>query len=99
MEKYNYAYEMFEDMMEFAIEHGMTYYQYDLMHDAAQLQRVEDDDEVTTFLWVVKSNGCGTWLWNCYGSGLSEVPSIILGDAGAKAVIKYDGDGWTFNQL
>lgn len=95
MEKYNYAYEMFEDMMEFAIEHGMTSYQSDLMHDAVRLERTETFGDPEEFIWVVKSNGCGTWL---YRAG-SDVHDVIINDAGAKAVIKYDGDGWTFNQL
>ena len=94
MEKYNHAYQMFNDMMDFAIKYGMTSYQSDLMHDAVRLERAENLGEPEEFLWVVKSNGCGTWLWVCY----DEIPSIIADDMGAKVASKYDGSIWTFEQ-
>ena len=93
--KYNRAHEMFNDMMNFAISNGMTAYQSDLMHDAALLERTENSKMAITFLWVVKSNGCGTWMWDM---AVSEVPSIILNDTGAKVIIKYDGNSWTFDK-
>ena len=93
--KYNRAYEMFHDMMDFAIAHGMTSYQSDLMHDAVWLQKVEDEAEATTLLWIVKSNGCGTWMWDMAGG---VIPSTLLNDSGAKVEIIYDGTGWTFKE-
>lgn len=92
--KFDNAYEMFNDMMQFALDNGMTSYQSDLMHDAVQLNSVEVMGDPSEFLWLVKSNGCGTWLWNC----ASDIPSIVTSDTGAKAVIKYDGNRWTFDK-
>lgn len=93
--KYNHAHEMFCDMMEFAVAHGMTSYQSDLMHDAVWLQKVEDEAEATTLLWIVKSNGYGTWMWDMAGG---VIPSTLLNDSGAKVEITYDGTGWTFKE-
>lgn len=91
---YNRAYEMFNYMMQFALDNGMTSYQSDLMHDAAWLSEAEAIGNPVEFLWVVKSNGCGTWLWNCVG----DVPSMVTSDTGAKVIIKYDGNTWTFDK-
>ena len=93
--KYNRAYEMFNDMMEFAVAHGMTSYQSDLIHDAVWLQKVEDAKTPATLIWIVKSSGCGTWMWDMVGG---EIPSTLLDAAGAKVEITYDGTGWTFNE-
>lgn len=92
--KYNHAFEMFADMMQFALNNGMTSYQSDLMHDAVQLNNAEAMGDPVEFLWLVKSCGCGTWLWNCAG----DIPSIVTSDTGAKATIKYDGTYWTFDK-
>lgn len=92
--KYNYVYEMFNDMMNFALTNGMTSYQSDLMHDAVQLNEVEAIGDPVKFLWIVKSNGYGTWLWNC----ANDIPSVVSSNTGAKAVIEYDGDCWTFDK-
>lgn len=91
--KYNHAHEMFCDMMEFAVTHGMTSCQSDLMHDAAWLQKVEDAKTPTILIWIVKSNGCGTWMWDIAGGA---VPSTLLDDAGIRVDIIYDGTSWMF---
>lgn len=90
--KFDHAFEMFNTMMQFALNNGMTSYQSDLMHDAVSLSKAEEIGDPIEFLWVVKSNGCGTWLWNTSG----EIPSIVTSDTGAKVVIKFDGGCWTF---
>lgn len=92
--EYNRAFEMFADMMNFALDNGMTSYQSDLMHDAVQLSEVEAIGDPVKFLWVIKSGGCGTWLWNC----ANDIPSMVAFDAGAKAIIEYDGTCWTFDK-
>lgn len=92
--KYNRAYEMFSDMMNFALANGMTSYQSDLMHDAVELANTEHIGNPVEFMWIVKSNGCGTWLQNVCG----YTPEIIHGDTGAKVIIKYDGNCWTFEE-
>lgn len=88
--KYNRVHHMFNDMMNFAIRNGMTSYQSDLMHDAVELCRIEDTYEAAELLWIVKSNGCGTWMWN-YSDGM---PPKSLTELGVNVHLKYYGDCW-----
>lgn len=93
--KYNQAHEMFNDMMNFAVAHGMTSYQSDLMHDAVMLYNIDTNGEAANLLWVVKSNGCGTWL---YDYSNKDIIDYIAKDTGAKANITFDGRVWTFEE-
>ena len=92
--KYDHAFEMFNDMMNFALAHGMIAYQSDMMHDAVELSNAETLGDAVEFLWIVKSNGYGTWLWD----RKHDIPNIVTNDTGAKAIIKYDGHSWTFDR-
>lgn len=93
--KYDHAYEMFYDMMNFALRNGMTSYQSDLMHDAVELAHIGDNGEPADLIWVVKSDGCGTWLWNC---GNIEMPDAIR-DSGINVEITYNGKHWTAERI
>jgi len=93
--EYNRAYEMFNDMMNFAIDNGMTSYHSDLMHDAVMLYNIDTNGEAANLLWVIKSNGCGTWL---YDYSNKDVIDYITQDTGAKVNITFNGHTWTFEK-
>jgi hypothetical protein len=97
MKTFNRAHEMFNDMMQFAIAHGIECYHSDLMHDAVTLTNIDDAEEPAVIIWVVKGNGCGTWMWNTTTGG--SAPDFVTNDSGAKVELKYDGNVWTFNEL
>ena len=93
--KYNRAHEMFNDLMNFALRNGMDSYQSDLMHDAVEICRIEDCGTPARLTWVVKSNGCGTWMWN-HKDG--EAPKVIE-DSGVSVEIIYNGEYWTAERI
>lgn len=85
--KYDHAYEMFYEMMQFALANGMTSFQSDLMHDAVTLSDIEKVGEPAELMWGVKSNGYGTWLWNFKGGQMPET----VANSGVNVLIRYYG--------